>query len=127
MKTLDEFKQAGGHIDGRGGTAHEEYEGAPRPYNSKLETTMEKLGFSHGNKEGHSHAGATGGAAAAGATGVASADAVKGHQHNDSGISGVDRQRSGSTSSSDYEYAADGQKVKKNRLGGLLGKKTVNA
>lgn len=49
-KTLDEFKSAGGILDGSKGPTHEEYEGAPRQYNRKLETTMEKLGFGGGNK-----------------------------------------------------------------------------
>ena len=81
---------------------------------------MEKLGFGHGNNQNHAATGA-----AAGAAGLA---AGKSHGHTDSGVSGVGRQRRGSSSSvssSDYEYAADGQKVKKNRLGGLLGKKPV--
>jgi len=123
MKTLDEFTQAGGKLDGSGGPTHEKYDGAPRAYNSKLETTMEKLGFSHGNNQSHAATGA-----GVGAAGLA---AGKGHGHTDSGVSGVGgRQRRGSSSSassSDYEYAADGKKVKKNRLGGLLGKKTVQS
>jgi hypothetical protein len=70
MKTLDEFKQSGGVLDGSSGAAHEQYDGAPRPYNSKLETTMEKLGFSHGNKDGVAE--------------------PKGDRQRDSGIGGLD-------------------------------------
>jgi len=43
MKTLDEFKAAGGALTGGNHSAREEYEGAPRPYNDKLSTTFEKL------------------------------------------------------------------------------------
>lgn len=44
MKTLDEFTRTGGHIlDGKPHHTHEEYEGAPRPYNEKLSTTLDKV------------------------------------------------------------------------------------
>lgn len=43
MKTLDEFKAAGGVLSGSKQHTHEEYEGAPRPYNEKLSTTLEKV------------------------------------------------------------------------------------
>jgi hypothetical protein len=43
MKTLDEFKKAGGVLTGGQHSSHEQYEGAPRPYNDKLSTTFEKL------------------------------------------------------------------------------------
>merc|ERR1711939_400350 len=39
MKSLDEFKSGGGTLDGHAKSAHEEYDGAPRPYNDKLSTT----------------------------------------------------------------------------------------
>ena len=54
MKSLDEFKQAGGILQGSKSTAREEYEGQPRPYNDKLSTTFDKLGFSghHGDHQG---------------------------------------------------------------------------
>lgn len=59
MKTLDEFKSAGGLITGSKSHTHEEYDGAPRPYNEKLATTIEKVLPGH---HGSSHAaGTTGG------------------------------------------------------------------
>lgn len=51
MKTLDEFKGAGGVLSGGKHHTHEEYEGAPRPYNEKLSTTIEKV------LPGHHHSG----------------------------------------------------------------------
>lgn len=123
MKTLDEFKSAGGLLDGNKGPSHEEYDGAPRAYNSKLETTMEKLGFSggHNDVQQQQH---MGGQSVAGAGAVGAGGAVvgkeRGHRNADSGV-GMNRPRLGSASSSDYEYAADGQKVKKTRLGNLGG------
>ncbi|ETN45709.1 uncharacterized protein HMPREF1541_09542 [Cyphellophora europaea CBS 101466] len=156
MKSLDEFKSGGGTLDGHAKSAHEEYDGAPRPYNDKLSTTLDKLGFKEGtNSHGQQaqHAGnvnpATGesgigagqhsagqhqtgthntssglGGAGAGAglgAGAAAASALDSHKHGhehtgrDSGVGGL--RRSGSQSSSDYEYAADGSKVGKNKLG----------
>ena len=50
MKSLDEFKQAGGILSGSNSSAREEYDGQPRPYNDKLGTTFEKLGF-HGSSD----------------------------------------------------------------------------
>jgi len=53
MKTLDEFKHAGGVIGGSKTHTHEEYDGAPRPYNEKLSTTIEKvLPGHHGSHTG---------------------------------------------------------------------------
>lgn len=175
MKTLDEFKSAGGILDGRSGHSHEEYDGKPRPYNEKLATTFDKLGLGHGHGEhgaagqtaatsGHTGAGAgalghdgqtglgsSNGAstgigghnsntvgntqhsglsgsdgafgagtvgAGAGAAGLAGQKA-SGHRATDSGVSGIDsgsRRRSSSSHSSDYEYTADGTKVRKQRL-----------
>jgi len=66
MKTLDEFKGAGGILTGSKSTSHEKYDGEPRPYNRELETTMDKLGIHHNNTTGGSS-----------------------HQYNDSGVSGV--------------------------------------
>jgi len=43
MKTLDEFTKAGGMVTGSKSHTHEEYDGAPRPYNEKLMTTIEKV------------------------------------------------------------------------------------
>lgn len=125
MKSLDEFKHAGGILEGNKGPTHEEYDGPPRQYNSKLETTMDKLGFGGDHTQHHGGAGAVAGAG----TGAAVAGNNHGHHATDSGVSGMGqgRVRSGSASSSDYEYAADGQKVKKSRLGGLLGRKSGNA
>merc|ERR1711939_693073 len=108
------------------------YDGAPRPYNDKLSTTLDKLGFKEGtNSHGQQaqHAGnvnpATGesgiGAGAGLGAGAAAASALDSHKHGhehtgrDSGVGGL--RRSGSQSSSDYEYAADGSKVGKNKLG----------
>jgi len=48
MKTLEEFTQAGGILHGGKHSTHEEYEGAPRPYNEKLLTSVEKLGLGAG-------------------------------------------------------------------------------
>jgi len=53
MKTLDEFKHAGGVLSGNKSHTHEEYDGAPRPYNEKLSTTIEKvLPGHHGSHTG---------------------------------------------------------------------------
>lgn len=43
MKTLDEFTRSGGMVGGSKSHVHEEYAGAPRPYNEKLSTTIEKI------------------------------------------------------------------------------------
>ncbi|KAK5072219.1 hypothetical protein LTR64_003999 [Lithohypha guttulata] len=43
MKTLDEFRAAGGVLQGSKSHTHEEYDGAPRPYNEKLKTTIDKV------------------------------------------------------------------------------------
>jgi len=72
MKTLDEFKGAGGILTGSKSSSHEKYDGEPRPYNKELETTMDKLGLGH-----HGSSGTTG------TTGTS------GHQYNGSGVSGV--------------------------------------
>lgn len=45
MKTLEEFKTAGGVLTGGKHGAHEEYDGPPRKYNEKLSTTFDKLGL----------------------------------------------------------------------------------
>lgn len=56
MKTLDEFKQAGGVLSGGSHNSREEYDGAPRPYNEKLATTFEKLEEKfHGHGAGTTH------------------------------------------------------------------------
>ncbi|EXJ86589.1 hypothetical protein A1O3_03542 [Capronia epimyces CBS 606.96] len=61
MKTLDEFNRSGGVLTGGKHDSHEEYDGAPRPYNDKLQTNLQKLGLSEtgattGHHTGH-HAG----------------------------------------------------------------------
>jgi len=75
MKTLDEFKTAGGVLTGGKHSSHEQYEGAPRQYNEKLSTTFEKLEekFHHGST-GHT----------TDATGM-----NKTHRPTDSGVGGV--------------------------------------
>jgi len=61
MKTLDEFKAAGGALVGGTHPTHEKYEGAPRPYNEKLATTFEKLEDKfHGGHHTTSTTGTTG-------------------------------------------------------------------
>lgn len=72
MKTLDEFKQAGGVLTGGTHGTREEYDGQPRKYNDKLATTFEKLGLGHG----HDSTGTT--------TGTHSH-----HHQTDSGVGGV--------------------------------------
>lgn len=86
MKTLDEFTRAGGIVTGSKSHTHEEYEGAPRPYNEKLATTIEKVlpghhGVSgtHGTTGHHSGVGA--GAAGAGLAGAGTAGALGSHSH----------------------------------------------
>jgi hypothetical protein len=131
MKTLDEFKRSGGSLDGNKVHAHEEYDGCPKTYNKDLQTTTEKLGFgksstpsnvstsnpSHNNGLGVAGAGAT--AAGAGIAGTKVAE----HHRKDSGVADVGRKSShSSASSSDFEYAADGTKVKKGKIGQLLDK-----
>jgi hypothetical protein len=102
MKTLDEFKASGGAISGNKGPTHEEYEGAPRPYNDKLATTFDKLeekfhvgsNRTHGttttvnggmNGSNHHSNGAT-------TTTTTTGDVMganRPHRHTDSGVGGV--------------------------------------
>lgn len=95
MKTLDEFKKTGGALEGGKHTTHEQYEGAPRPYNEKLSTTFEKLEEKlhmgdHHNKTstanprgpGVDETGSLG-------TNIREVDASKTHRPTDSGVSGV--------------------------------------
>jgi len=84
MKSLDEFKQSGGILTGGQHSSHEQYEGAPRPYNDKLSTTFEKLEEkftpSHHTTGGHT----------SGTTGVTGTTGLnKSHHAHDSGIGGV--------------------------------------
>merc|ERR1711939_530479 len=60
MKTLDEFKTAGGVLTGGKHGAHEEYDGPPRKYNDKLSTTFEKLGLEAKEAMSGHHSGTTG-------------------------------------------------------------------
>lgn len=53
MKSLDEFTRSGGIIHGNKSHTHEEYEGAPRPYNEKLSTTIEKVLPGHHGSSTH--------------------------------------------------------------------------
>merc|ERR1711939_633712 len=84
MKTLDEFKTAGGVLTGGKHGAHEEYDGPPRKYNDKLSTTFEKLGLEAKEAMFGHHSGTTG-------TGVGSnIGSGSHHRQTDSGISGFD-------------------------------------
>lgn len=51
-KTLDEFKTAGGLLDGKGSTHHGEYDGCPRPYNKSLQQEQ-----TEGDRNMHTHTG----------------------------------------------------------------------
>jgi len=78
MKTLDEFKSSGG-LAGTKTHTHEEYDGAPRPYNEKFSTKLEHvLPGSHHT----SHTGTTG------TTGTSGLN-TSSHNNRDSGVSGV--------------------------------------
>lgn len=78
MKTLDEFKSSGG-LAGTKSHTHEEYDGAPRPYNEKFSTKLEHvLPGSHHT----SHTGTTG------TTGTSGLN-TSSHNNRDSGVSGV--------------------------------------
>ncbi|KIX97165.1 uncharacterized protein Z520_07279 [Fonsecaea multimorphosa CBS 102226] len=91
MKTLDEFKKVGGVLTGGSHSAHEEYEGAPRPYNDKLSTTFEKLEEKfHGTSSDHT-------------TG-------KTHRPTDSGVGGVgnDQVNNGSLGTDRHNVAGNG-------------------
>lgn len=69
MKTLDEFKNAGGVLQGSKSHTHEEYEGAPRPYNEKLKTSIEKVLPGHHGTNTTGTTGATGTTGMTGTTG----------------------------------------------------------
>jgi len=61
MKTLDEFKAAGASLHGSTRETHEEYEGAPRPYNKDLQTSAEQvLSGTHHGHHGHHNTSGTG-------------------------------------------------------------------
>jgi hypothetical protein len=138
MKTLDEFKRSGGSLDGNKVHAHEEYDGCPKTYNKDLQTTAEKLGFGTSSKPSnvgtttapshntntHGSTGAKIAGAGVATTGTAVAGSkIAEHRRKDSGVADVGRKNSSSSaSSSDFEYAADGTKVKKGKIGQLLDK-----
>lgn len=73
MKTLDEFKAAGASLTGGTRHTHEEYEGAPRPYNKDLQTSTEQVLGGHHGHHGHHHGHHTEGVAAG--TGAATTSA----------------------------------------------------
>lgn len=105
MKTLDEFKKAGGVLEGNRSHTHEEYEGAPRPYNEKLKTTIENvLPGHHGH---HNTAGTTG------TTGVGSTGTGLGH-------SGMHNTSSGLTDSSRPDSGYGGNNYNKPSMGDKL-------
>lgn len=79
MKTLDEFSAAGGLVTGTKSHTHEEYDGAPRPYNEKLMTTLEKVLPTHHH---HQH-GTTGTTGMTGSSGYSETSGLTG-----SGLSG---------------------------------------
>jgi len=83
MKTLEEFTAAGGILQGGKHSTHEEYEGAPRPYNDKLLTSIEKLGLGSGT---------TGG------VGTSS------HRNTDSGVGGLDQGYGSNTTGTSHAH-----------------------
>lgn len=85
MKTIDEFKQAGGMLSGSKSHTHEEYEGAPRPYNDKLKTTIENV------LPGHHHTSGT-----TGTTGTTGAGLTGSHSTG-TGLTGRDNYSSGTS------------------------------
>lgn len=95
MKTLDEFKHAGGMLEGSRSHTHEEYEGAPRPYNEKLKTSIENVLPGHHGTHGTHGTGSTGmtgtGTGLGNTTGTGIGHSTgTGHHH-----SGMDNTRSG--------------------------------
>lgn len=95
MKTLDEFKAAGGLLTGSKSHTHEEYDGAPRPYNEKLTTSIEKV------LPGHHHSSTTGTTGTTG-TGLTGTHGTHG-SHTTGGLTGNDydnNSRSGLTGGS---------------------------
>merc|ERR1712000_59829 len=105
MKTLDEFKTAGGVLTGGKHGAHEEYDGPPRKYNDKLSTTFEKLGLEAKEAMSGHHSGTTGTGHHTGTTDTTGTGHHTGttgtgvgsnigseshHRQTDSGISGFD-------------------------------------
>lgn len=117
MKTLDEFKHAGGVVGGGKSHTHEEYDGAPRPYNEKLSTTIEKILPGHQG----SHTGTNSGFAGSNTTGhhTGTDPGFNGH-HNDSSNLGTRNRRRGSdssSSSSDDGHGKTGRTGKTSKAG----------
>lgn len=103
MKTLDEFKHAGGVLGGSKTHTHEEYDGAPRPYNEKLSTTIEKVLPGHHGSSGTS-SGITGSNSGSGLTGsnTGTSGSHTGH-HNTSNLGTTDRRPDSGIGSDGYD------------------------
>ncbi|ETI28667.1 hypothetical protein G647_01118 [Cladophialophora carrionii CBS 160.54] len=108
MKTLDEFKAAGGALVGGHHSSHEEYEGAPRPYNDKLATTFDKLEEKF--HSGHHSTGTT-----TGTTGLG--DHNKAHRPTDSGVGGVGNDLTSGGIGRDHHHHENGSSVGDKHLG----------
>merc|ERR1712232_464226 len=121
MKTLDEFKQAGGALTGSKSHTHEEYEGAPRPYNEKLSTTLEKvLPGHHGQQTGMTGSHTTGSHSGMGTgAGMAGAGAGAGMMGSHTG-----RTRRGSSSSSSSSSDGEGGRMSRRKKHGLGSRST---
>jgi len=100
MKTLDEFKQAGGVLEGGTHGTHEEYDGPPRKYNEKLSAKYEDLGFDGSNTTGTTTGNTTD------TTGVGRAH----HHQTGSGVDGVGAVQDRNYSGRDGNYSGrDGE------------------
>ena len=117
IKSLSEFQKAGGKLSGGTQSTHEEYDGPPRQYNSKLATTFDKLGMggsstgqqsSTGGTETGTHAGAGAGARTGAGAGLAAGGV---------GAAAAHHRRGSASSSSSSDESVGGTRRKKNRLG----------
>lgn len=119
VKSLSEFQKAGGKLSGGNHSTHEEYDGPPRQYNSKLATTFDKLGMAGhstgqqpsavGTETGtHGAHGTHAGAGAGAGAGVAAAGV---------GAAAAHHRRGSASSSSSSDESIGGTRRKKNRLG----------
>lgn len=120
MKTLDEFKTAGGLLTGSKSHTHEEYDGAPRPYNEKLTTTIEKVlpGHHHSSTTGTTGTGLTGtqGTTGSGLTGTHGTHGTTG------GLTGnnYDNTRGGTLAGTDVRHGERGyDNTRDSGVGGL--------
>jgi len=104
MKTLDEFKHAGGVISGSTSHTHEEYDGPPRPYNEKLSTTIEKVLPGHQGSHIGTGSGLTG--SNNGVTG-----SHTGHQNDSSNLGTTDRRPDSGIGSDGYNKPSMGDKL----------------